>query len=164
MDSYNTIHLGLCKLPRRRTTTVQLLSLSKAPSQRSSLSLSLALCQVPIITRDVYTIIDNMLRSTFIYDTIRRKGRHIEPANTGFASFPGCSRRLGTRLAHSMACVNSILFSCFGDMADSTSTVSDQSADGSLLENEFCTPGVSNIEGCLQYLHQVGANLMNTRE
>ena len=43
-------------------------------------------------------------------------------------------------------------------MADSPSTVSDRSEDSGLLENEFCTPGVSNVEGCLQYLHQVGSS------
>ena len=39
---------------------------------------------------------------------------------------------------------------------DSSVSAADQSSN--LFENEFCTADDSSIEGCSQYLHQVGEN------
>ena len=40
---------------------------------------------------------------------------------------------------------------------DSSVSAADQSSD--LFENEFCTEDDSSIEGCSQYLHQVGESV-----
>ena len=41
---------------------------------------------------------------------------------------------------------------------DSSVSAADQSSD--LFENEFCTEDDSSIEGCSQYLHQVGESVL----
>ena len=63
----------------------------------------------------------------------------------------GPRRALGSNWSPSLSMADS-------SVMDSSVSAADQSSD--LFENEFCTADDSSIEGCSQYLHQVGESVL----